>query len=229
MGCNSSKTSSAPSTSNASTTNDDLTDSEKDLENQLMSKDGQRGTTKISQHNTRPPSKVTSIIPQQRARSQMISVGNRVSPIKPIRTRSEVVGGGGGIGGIGGVGRTMSLIGRPGMAAHMSRKKLVKQLLLMYYKNACAENQEKKSSKLDHVSFRSMYREITLLGGRRQPSASMIRHLMMYLDKKHDSSIIMEFEVIGSVMRAVEIVLSGDDDDDASTPDLLMHVGKKTL
>ena len=199
MGCNSS----AP-TSNAGTTDDDLTESEKDLENKLMSKDGQRGTTtKISQHNIRPPSKVTSIIPQ-RGRSQMISVGNRVSPMKPIRTRSEAVGGGGsgggvGIGGIdGGVGgRTMSLIGRPGMAAHMSRKKLVKQLLLMYYKNACAENMEKKSSKLDHVSFRSMYREITLLGGRRQPSASMIRHLMMYLDKKHDSSIIMEFEVIG--------------------------------
>ena len=191
MGCNSS----AP-TSNAGTTDDDLTESEKDLENKLMSKDGQRGTTtKISQHNIRPPSKVTSIIPQQRARSQMISVGNRVSPMKPIRTRSEAVGSGGSGGGVGG--RTMSLIGRPGMAAHMSRKKLVKQLLLMYYKNACAENMEKKSSKLDHVSFRSMYREITLLGGRRQPSASMIRHLMMYLDKKHDSSIIMEFEVIG--------------------------------
>ena len=30
-------------------------------------------------------------------------------------------------------------------------------------------------------------------------------------------------------MRAVEIVLSGDDEtDDASTPDLLMHVGKET-
>jgi hypothetical protein len=207
MGCGASKTTQKTPEPNADTP-EDLTESEKDLESKLMSDDGKRGT-KMSQNSR--PQKVVPV----RARSQMMSAGNGVSPIKPIRTRSEAAGG---------VGRTISLIGRPGMAAHMSRKKLVKALLLMYYKNACAENND-KSSKLDHVTFRSMYREITLLGERRQPSASMIRHLMMFLDKKHDPSQIMEFEVVGSVMRAVEVVLSGEDDD-ASTPDLLMHVAQ---
>jgi len=220
MGCGGSKTTpdddASPGKNNAP---DDLTESEQDLESKLMSRDGRRGSKDIS--TLRNPSKVT---PKQFSRSiSQMNAGNGISPVRPIRTRSMQGSGGGGSGGLG---RQISLRNRPGMAAHMSRKKLVKSLLLMYYKNACAES-DGGGSKLDHVTFRSMYREITLIGGRRQPSASMIRHLMIFLDKKHDPSQIMEFEVVGSVMRAVELVLSGEDnEEDASVPDLLMHVAQ---
>jgi len=217
MGCNNSKPINEKSANSL-----DLTESEQDLESKLMSRDGRRGSKDIS--TLRPASKLkVTPVPSALPRSRSQFTGNGISPIKPIRARS-MPGGPPSPGG--GMGRQMSLRNRPGMAAHMSRKKLVKSLLLMFYKNACAESED-GGSKLDHVTFRSMYREITLIGGKRQPSASMIRHLMIFLDKKHDPSQIMEFEVVGSVMRAVELVLSGEDnEEDASVPDLLMHVAQ---
>jgi hypothetical protein len=112
------------------------------------------------------------------------------------------------------------------MAVHMSRKKLVKSLLLMFFKDSASENQG-GSAKLDQVSFRSMYVRITAIGGQRAPQATTIRQLMIFLDKKHDPSQIMEFEVVGSIMRAVEQVLVGEDENDGGeTPIMLMHLAK---
>jgi hypothetical protein len=207
MGCAKSKvdnippetTNSATNATNTTNTNEESsvsrTRSDKDMESKLMSMDGKRG-------EPRPPTTPNNnkVSPSfNRSRSQM-TMGDGVKPMGPIRARS-----------------------RPGLMAHMSRKKLVKSLLLMTFKNAASEGDN--GSKLDHVTFRSMYREITSIGGRRQPSASMIRHLMIFLDKKHDPSMIMEFEIVGSFMRAVELILSGDDND-GLIPDLLMHAAQ---
>ena len=204
MGCAKSKVDNLPpettnSATNAINTNVESsvsrTRSDKEMESKLMSMDGKRG-------EPRPPTTPNNnkVSPSfNRSRSQM-TMGDGVKPMGPIRARS-----------------------RPGLMAHMSRKKLVKSLLLMTFKNAASEGDN--GSKLDHVTFRSMYREITSIGGRRQPSASMIRHLMIFLDKKHDPSMIMEFEIVGSFMRAVELILSGDDND-GLIPDLLMHAAQ---
>lgn len=114
---------------------------------------------------------------------------------------------------------------RPGMASHMSRKKLVKSLLLMYFRNTAVANNG-QAPRLDHVSFREMYCQITSIGGQRMPQAATIRHLMTFLDKKHDSSSIMEFEIVGSIMRTVEFVLLEESQTTSDTPELLLHIAK---
>ena len=95
----------------------------------------------------------------------------------------------------------------------------------MYFKDSASESKG-GSVKLDHVGFRDMYVKITSVGGQRTPQATMIRHLMIFLDKKHDPSQIMEFEVVGSIMRAVEVVLVGQNDKSTDTPAMLLHLAE---
>ena len=171
----------------------------------------------------------SKVVPMKRARSHVNFTGSGISPVRGrsmpdgINRRDNGDGPNEFLGGVpGGLARQRSRQ-RPGMAAHMSRKKLVKTLLLMFFKDAASENNG--SAKLDHVTFRDMYVRITSIGGRRVPQATTIRHLMIFLDKKHDPSQIMEFEVVGSIMRAVEVVLVGEQDDE-DVPEMLMHLAK---
>lgn len=90
---------------------------------------------------------------------------------------------------------------RPAMASAMSRNKIVRVLLVSKFHDADTDG----DGRIDHVQLRDMLRQI--LDGYADDvclTAGDVRAVMSYCDKKHDDTTLLEFELVGAIMRTVD-------------------------
>ena len=100
----------------------------------------------------------------------------------------------------GGAGRvlkpTMSLNRAPSGYKGLARSKLVRSMIVKYFKDTDEDN----DGRINHEELLKMYEDLTI-SKNTEMTLDQAMILMKEMDRKQDSSVLMEFEVVGSCMR----------------------------
>jgi Ca2+-binding EF-hand superfamily protein len=102
---------------------------------------------------------------------------------------------------------TMSLSRQPTGYKGLARSKLVRSMIVKLFKDADKD----QDGRIDHTELRKLYEEVTMRHENADSfSTSDAKALMENMDRKQDPSILMEFEFVGSCMREMGVLDSGN-------------------
>ena len=91
---------------------------------------------------------------------------------------------------------TMSLSRAPSGYKGLARSKLVRSMIVKHFKDADEDN----DGRINHLELLNLYTNI-VDANHGDMTAKEAMLLMQEMDRKQDSSVLMEFEVVGSCMR----------------------------
>ena len=90
---------------------------------------------------------------------------------------------------------TMSLNRAPSGYKGLARSKLVRSMIVKYFKDTDTDN----DGRINHEELQQLYTNLTI-GKNSNMSVEEAKQLMTEMDRKQDDSVLMEFEVVGSCM-----------------------------